>query len=102
MIIKLSDGTYLGIYKEIETLDDRLRCDGNTDLPFNVIGSYEILEDDSLMPPPPEPPRNILTEIAQLEATVTPRRHREALLTDLGRQWLADVDSQIAALRLLL
>lgn len=41
----------------------------------------------------------ILAEIAALEATVTPRRLREAALTEAGKAWLADVDAQIAVLR---
>ena len=41
----------------------------------------------------------ILAQIADLEASVTDRRLREAMLTDAGRAWLADVDAQIAALR---
>ena len=40
-----------------------------------------------------------LSQIAALEATITPRRNREALLTDAGREWLAGVDLQIAVLR---
>ncbi len=41
----------------------------------------------------------ILSTIATLEATVTPRRIREALTTAPGKTWLVAVDSQIAALR---
>ena len=37
--------------------------------------------------------------IRNLEATITPRRLREALLTDEGKAWLADVEAQIAAHR---
>ena len=40
-----------------------------------------------------------LARIATLEATVTPRRIREALTTAPGKTWLVAVDSQIAALR---
>ncbi len=40
----------------------------------------------------------VLSSIAALEAKITPRRQREAILgTDNG--WLANVDAQIAALR---
>lgn len=35
-------------------------------------------------------------EITRLEATVTRRREREALLTDAGKAWLANVDALIA------
>ncbi len=46
----------------------------------------------------PVVPRDIKAEIASLEGTVTDRRVREAILgTDNG--WLANVESQIAALR---
>ena len=42
--------------------------------------------------------QNVLSQIAKLEATITPRRQREAILgTDNG--WLADVNAQIVALR---
>jgi hypothetical protein len=38
-------------------------------------------------------------QILALEALQTPRRIREAALTEAGRARLADVDAQIAALR---
>lgn len=41
----------------------------------------------------------VLAQIATLEASVTQRRIREAALTDAGKTWLADVDSQITTLR---
>ena len=50
-------------------------------------------------PPPIDPRPAILSKIDVLEAKVTPRRQREALLTDVGKTWLADIDEQIAALR---
>lgn len=37
--------------------------------------------------------------IANLEATITPRRMREATLTVEGKAWLADIDAHIASLR---
>lgn len=50
------------------------------------------------VPPTPDPRAQMLMQIAALEATVTQRRLREAMLgTDSG--WLAAVDVQIAALR---
>jgi hypothetical protein len=42
--------------------------------------------------------REILEQIKALEATVTPRRLREAV-RDSGKAWLDNVDNQIAALR---
>ena len=48
--------------------------------------------------PLPHPNEGIKQQIAALEATVTPRRQREAILgADKG--WLADVDAQIAERR---
>lgn len=46
-----------------------------------------------------EPARNIRAEIAELEAQQTPRRIREAALTESGRDWLQSLETQIAALR---
>ncbi|SNS00507.1 hypothetical protein SAMN04488503_2298 [Humidesulfovibrio mexicanus] len=50
-------------------------------------------------PPAPDPNAAIDAEILALEATVTQRRLREALLTDEGKTWLAEVEARIAALR---
>ena len=41
----------------------------------------------------------ILAQISALEATVTQRRLRESVTTTAGKTWLANVDTQIAALR---
>jgi hypothetical protein len=52
----------------------------------------------STNPAPPTAQQLTLAEIHTLEATITPRRLREALLgTDNG--WLASIDAQIATLR---
>ena len=50
-------------------------------------------------PPAPDPNAAIDAEIQAIEATVTQRRLREALLTDEGKTWLADPVARIAALR---
>ena len=42
--------------------------------------------------------QNVLSQIAKLEATITPRRQREAIL-GIDNGWLADVNAQIATLR---
>jgi hypothetical protein len=44
-------------------------------------------------------PVPIHAQITALETTVTPRRIREAVLTEDGALWLAGVDAQIATLR---
>ena len=41
----------------------------------------------------------ILDQIQALEASVTPRRIREAHAGTDGKKWIADIDSQIATLR---
>lgn len=46
----------------------------------------------------PTPNQIILSSIAALEATVTPRRSREAVL-GLDNGWLKNLNDQIAALR---
>lgn len=53
----------------------------------------------SASPPEPDPNAGLDAQIIALEATVTQRRLREAALTEEGRAWLADVDTQIAVLR---
>lgn len=51
MSVVITPGSVLGPFKQIEVLADRLRCDG-AELPFAVLGSYQISEDDSLAPQP--------------------------------------------------
>lgn len=43
--------------------------------------------------------RETLNKISALESSITSRRIREAMLTDAGKAWLEDVESQIATLR---
>lgn len=43
--------------------------------------------------------REALQQIAALEAQVTPRRVREAVLTPEGVTWLDNIETQIAVLR---
>ena len=45
------------------------------------------------------PPKKVKHQIADLESTITPRRLRDAVLTDEGRVWLEDVEAQINMLR---
>ena len=48
---------------------------------------------------PVSPNELILQQIALLEKSQSDRRLREAVLTEAGKTWLADVDSQITELR---
>jgi hypothetical protein len=77
----------LGPFKSIETLADRLRCDG-TDYPFVVIGDYTISEDDSLAPPPPVPPVLVPESVSM----------RQARLALLGAGLLDTVNAGLATL----
>lgn len=43
--------------------------------------------------------RQIIDQISALEATMTPRRLREAARGQSGKAWLDNLDDQIAALR---
>ena len=74
------------------------------DLTSNLIdaevhgGGIGWLWDGQTLTAPALTPPTIKEQIATLEAQVTERRYREAVLgTDNG--WLADIDAQIAALR---
>lgn len=62
----------LGPFNQIETLPDRLRCDG-VDYPFTVIGAYTLSTNEADFPPPPASPP------APVPATVSPRQFRQAL-----------------------
>lgn len=76
-----------GPYNTIEVLEDRYRCD-NTDLPFSVIGTGEIVEADTIQwPDPPAPP-------AVVPQSVSPRQIRQAL-TRAGLR--ASVEAAVAA-----
>ena len=54
MSVIIRAGGNIGPFSAIETLEDRLRCDG-ADYPFSVLGEYTISEDDSLAPEPLPP-----------------------------------------------
>jgi hypothetical protein len=53
-MIKITTGKagIFGPYEKVEELRDRLRCDG-ADLPFSVVGSYELAEWEGSIPKPP-------------------------------------------------
>jgi len=66
---------------------------------FVIDGFGAYPEGWSAAPPEPDPNTGIDAQILALEALQTPRRIREAALTDEGKAWLADLDAQIAVLR---
>ena len=51
MSVVITTSGNFGPFKSITELADRLRCD-DVELPFTVIGSYTISDDDSLAPAP--------------------------------------------------
>lgn len=72
-------------------------------LPGEIV-SLDFMSDAELEAAFPEYPkhrsrRDIVEEIAKLEALQTPRRLREAALNDEGRAWLAGLNAQINDLR---
>lgn len=67
--------------------------------PDGVIGEATVGDYTPPAPTAEQTNAPILSTITALEATVTPRRIREALTTAPGKTWLVAVDSQIAALR---
>lgn len=78
-----------GPYNTIEVLSDRYRCD-NTDLPFTVVGTGEIVEADTIQwPEPPAPP-------VVVPQSVTMRQARLALH---AAGLLASVDAAIASMQ---
>ena len=56
---------------------------------------YPILID----PVPPSESDIARQQISEIEASITDRRLREAMLSTTGKSWLADRDAEIAALR---
>jgi hypothetical protein len=61
-----------------------------------AFGAVELPEPES--PVTPYVP-TAFDEIRNLEALITPRRLREAVLTPEGKAWLEGIEAQIAALR---
>lgn len=62
-------------------------------------GSIAITDEEAeALRPQPDPAEVIKAQIAALEATITPRRLREALMTG-DNSFIVGVDAEIAALR---
>jgi hypothetical protein len=73
---------------------------------WRVVGDHVVCGmvesgDDFAAPEPAAPTAReaALAEIARIERSITPRRQREALLTDQGKAWLAARDAEIATER---
>ena len=87
MSVVIIDSGTIGAFKSIETLADRLRCDG-VDYPFSVIGSYTISDNDALATVPPMPAPTIPQIVSM----------RQARLALLQRELLPTVDAAVAAM----
>lgn len=74
MSVVITPQSVFGPFKQIEVLPDRLRCDG-AELPFNVLGPYEISEDDSLAPPP-------FVDEAKLASDIRAERNQKLVESD--------------------
>ena len=86
MSVVITPESVLGPFKQIEVLADRLSCDGS-ELPFTVIGSYQISEDDSLAPVPVP----VVDEVA-LAAEVRTERNKKLVESD----WTQMADSPLS------
>ena len=67
--------------------------------PDGVIGEATVGDYTPPAPTAEQTNAPTLAAITALEATVTPRRVREAVTSPAGYAWLANVDAEIAALR---
>jgi hypothetical protein len=61
-------------------------------------GSLQITDAEAESIQVPDAP-TVAQQILALEATVTPRRLRDAVLTPEGKIWLEDIESKITTLR---
>lgn len=84
-LVKISDEVYNFVCAN-KPLDKILSADKN---------GYPILVD----PAPPSESDIAKRQIAEIEASITDRRLREAMLSTTGKSWLSERDSEIAALR---
>ena len=84
-LVEISDEVYKSVCSN-RHVDKILSADEN---------GYPILID----PVPPSESDIARQQIAEIESTITDRRLREAMLTTTGKDWLAERDAEIAALR---
>ena len=87
MSVIITSNGVLGPFKKITALNDRLQCD-QQDIPFIVIGSYSISEDDSLAPVP-------VVDTTGMEAEARTERNR--LLSESDWTQIADATVDKAA-----
>ena len=66
-------------------------------LPDGCIAITEVEAEE--LAPKAAPADLIMQQIYTLEHSITPRRLRDAMLTDSGKEWLVDIESQLDILR---
>ena len=84
-LVEISDEVYKLVCSN-RPIDKILSADAN---------GYPILID----PTPPSESDLAKKQIAEIEASITDRRLREAMLSTTGKSWLSDRDAEIAELR---
>ena len=72
---------------------------GDCIYPDGVIGDATVGDYTPPAPTAEQINAPVLAQIAALEASVSPRRIREAVTTTEGKTWMASIDTQIADLR---
>lgn len=72
-MIVLANGIYYGPFQSVAALSDRLKCD-SLDIPFSVLGGYNILEDSEL-------PEGYFEVAETVPNSVTMRQARLVLLS---------------------
>lgn len=80
----------------VQALEDFPGCIEGSDAAIGDSWDGEVFTRPALVIPPGGEAKQ---QIAALEATVTPRRIREAVISAAGEAWLVAVDDQIAVLR---
>ena len=83
----------IGPFKVIETLSDRLRCDG-VEYPFSVIGSYTISNDDGLAPAPIAPPTVIPDTLPRWVCHKILKKHAKFDAVQTAINAIADADTR--------
>lgn len=89
---KLKSSGVLRIEDNAHIPDDPRNGDWQTYTAWLEAGGVPLPEDA-----PPQP--TVEDAIRAIEATITPRRTREALLSDEGKAWILAQDARIATLR---
>lgn len=89
------DGKVVQVEEEMFPVCDAMiwvDCDDEVKAGYTYDGEFH-------QPAEPDQTSTVQSQISALEAKVTQRRLREAVLTPEGATWLTDIENQIATLR---